>query len=213
MENTAEKFRRVMMDVGAVLVPEIGGAIDCTHVKIKTPSMVHSETYYTITQRAHTISCQAICDRDKVFYDVMVGYPGRMNDGRIFTESGVLSRVPLGYRILGDGAYVCSSKLMSPYRDLGNLDDDHRKWNSIISKGRICIEQAFGIAKNRFRILKRNEIVDLKFLNEAVYACFCLHNYCVRMLLPDPDCNGDPLPPGVEPLFNSGSAFYYNESI
>ena len=54
------------------------GAIDCTKVKIRKPSM--DEDPYVSRHPGHYINCQAICDHRLKFMDVVAQWPGSVNN-------------------------------------------------------------------------------------------------------------------------------------
>ena len=118
-----------------------------------------------------------------MFKDVFFGWPGRAHDAFIWQnspigkalESGNL-KLPFDGHILGDSAYPLLPYLITPYRDNGFLTDNHRKFNYIHSTTRVCIEQAFGILKGKFRILNHLK-VSLPNAKYVVMSCIILHNF------------------------------------
>jgi len=49
-------------------------------------------------------------------------------------------------------------------------------FNRKLSKGRVVVENAFGIMKMSFRELNRKSELDVSFLSDVVTACAILHN-------------------------------------
>lgn len=148
---------------------------------------------------------QGVCNKDKKFIDIFVGFPGSVHDSRVFRNSPVkdkLLQLPIGYfnyfifklliyvtwlinylilyfigyHLLGDSAYPCSRQLLVPYRDNGHLTHAKNHFNTALSGERIDIEHSFGILKQRFRQLYYCKLRDLKTLCHFIRACTVLHN-------------------------------------
>lgn len=79
-----------------------------------------------------------------------------------------------------DSAYPLSQHMMVPFRDNGHLNNQQTRFNMSLSCTRVCIEQAFGILKQRFRILKFLEIYKLKNAKHYVLSCVALHNHITQ---------------------------------
>ena len=102
----------------------------------------------------------ATCNVDCIFTYVNIGGYGSESDGGIFRNSalGVMlekKQIPLPdpkpvnatmlpYYFVGDAAFPLRSYLMTPYSGR-NLDAEKTCHNQELSKGRVCIENAFGI--------------------------------------------------------------------
>ena len=73
-------------------LPNIVGAIDCTHIKILAPPTdLHPEEYIN-RKNVHSINEQAICDSDCKFVDLVAAWPGSVHDSRIFKTSDVYNK-------------------------------------------------------------------------------------------------------------------------
>ena len=64
---------------------QVGGAIDGTHIPIKAPSD-HSDEYYN-RKSFHSVILQAVVDAFLYFTDICVGWPGRVHDARVLSNS------------------------------------------------------------------------------------------------------------------------------
>lgn len=82
----------------------------------------------------------------------------------------------IGPWIAGDKAYPIRQWLIRPFSKSGH--DDHTRFNRTLSKGRVVIENAFGILKNRWQIL-RDLNVRLQDAPMVTLACCALHNLCI----------------------------------
>ena len=108
--------------------------------------------------------------------------PGRVHDARLLRHSSVyLSRRNIfanRWKLLGDSAYICRDFdfIITPARDNGNLSAQEKIRNTMISKARVIIENAFGRLKCRFRRIKDVQNVNLQIMVRLVIAACTLHN-------------------------------------
>ena len=68
---------------------------------------------------------------------------------------------PGNTHLIGDVAYALSQWVMTPFKDLGNLSAEQKRYNYIHSSSRMCIERAFGALKGRFRRLRYIDMEDM----------------------------------------------------
>ena len=59
------------------------------------------------------------------------------------------------------------------------LSREEYEWNFVQSSTRMCVEQAFGMLKGRWRILLKRVDVHLKNVSDLVLTCLVLHNMCI----------------------------------
>jgi hypothetical protein len=123
------------------------------------------------------------------FIDVYTGWPGSVNDARIWSNSplraSVSRRLPPQYHLVADGGYAIEPWMMIPYR-MNEMSADpavrrlQRRHNYSLSSTRTVVEHAFGHLKGRFRWLKgihtRGRVETIPHL--VLTACI-LHNYCL----------------------------------
>ncbi|XP_036329506.1 putative nuclease HARBI1 [Rhagoletis pomonella] len=122
---------------------------------------------------------QAICDERKKFLNVFIGFPGSSHDSWVLQNSPVFRNLSLlcgDYYILGDSAYPCSDYIITPFKDNGHLTRDQKYFNIQLSKGRVVVENSFGILKQRFRQLYYCKLRGMKKLCHFIGACCVLHN-------------------------------------
>lgn len=119
--------------------------------------------------------------------DVFIGFPGSCHDANVWSNSPIYKsivggQVPLAPNaiILGDSAYPISKFLLTPYRDNGHLTREQKKFNYCLSSTRVMIEQAFGILKNKFRILEHLDTESLRNGSKIILACAILHNFIIN---------------------------------
>ena len=131
------------------------------------------------------------------FIYIDVGTNGRASDGGIFGECSLVRAIehqdnPLGippskplpgrttdtpFVILGDDDFPLKSYVMKPYK---KKTKEHKEkiYNYRQSRGRLVVENAFGITTTRFRILLKQ--IDLKLSKVETIWCCCLHNMLTK---------------------------------
>jgi hypothetical protein len=121
--------------------------------------------------------------------------PGSCSDKNLWTMSsfgqnvaGILKR---DMHLVGDAGYTLSDNLMIPYEITDNMPRSERQFNYFHSCTRIAVERAFGLLKNRWRILNRT--LNMKTPSSAgrtIVACLVLHNLTINakdsINIPDP---------------------------
>lgn len=134
----------------------------------------------------------AVCDDKSRFTYVNIGGYGSESDGGIFKNSSLgkllannqidlpdespVNGTNLPYFIVGDAAFPLRPYLMTPYsgRDL----DMAKSWhNRELSRGRICIENAFGILSARWQVFLSTIAVCPQNADAIVMASVLLHNF------------------------------------
>jgi hypothetical protein len=145
---------------------------------------------------------------NKKFVDVLVGFPGSVNDGRIWTNSGLNARLeallsqlpstPVDTKaapggesriervpafLLGDSAYPDRKRTVSIFKLTESQKCPITKsLNTQLAGVRYCVENAFGILKGRFRILGRPlecATEDIRRTCLLITSLFTLHNYLI----------------------------------
>ena len=172
--------------------PQCVGAIDGSHIPIASPQE-HLADYHN-RKGWHSIILQGVVDHELRFWNVNVGWPGRVHDARVFSNSTLFEKARAGTLlpntprlfngvsvplvILGDPAYPLLPWLMKPYVQHGNISSQKKAFNYRLSRARKVIENAFGRLKGRWRcFLKRNDIAT-EDIPTIITACCILHNIC-----------------------------------
>ena len=136
------------------------GAIDRTHLKIKTPKESGLDYFSRLQQ--HDVVVQAVADGEKQFLNVTAGFPGSMHNSGVLRNSSLYQRItnnelllrPIvrvaGREIrpvlLGNSAYPLSLWLFKAYHE-GTNDPEEINFNKKLSRARVSVECAFGILK------------------------------------------------------------------
>ena len=150
--------------------PQVLAALHGCHVPIIAP--LQSPEDYVNRKAFHAVTLQGLVYSNYRFVDILVGWPAKVHDARVFKNSPLfshccartflplqLSRVISGVRvpplIVGDSAYALSGWLMKPYTDNGNLTREQVNFKKILSMIRVVVENAYGRLKGRFRSIAK----------------------------------------------------------
>ncbi|KAE8986491.1 hypothetical protein PF005_g7856 [Phytophthora fragariae] len=108
-----------------------------------------------------SVNVQAVCDHRKRFISFDIR-PGSWSDAKIFKHSSfglnIARLLPQGHHVLAHSGYGILPLVMTPYNELdegGALSVKQARFNFNLSSTRMVIEGAFGLLKERFRILKK----------------------------------------------------------
>lgn len=173
-------------------MPNCLGAVDGKHIRIVCPNK--SGSLYYNYKKTFSIVLLAACDANYVFTYVDVGALGSQSDGGVLARSEFGKRLLNGslevprsanlpgtymdfpYYFVGDSAFPLKNNLMRPFPG-HNLPEDKDKFNTMLSKARVHIENAFGILANRWRILHTTINMCPKNADKIVLATVVLHNF------------------------------------
>ena len=156
---------------------------------------------------------EALVDYKKRFLDLEIGWPGSVEDCRIFensylkgkyeeelaqlgatsltTEEGNNEEIPAF--ILEDSAYRNSRHMVTMYKVTEcNADCSVRHLNFSLSKARYQVEHAFGLLKGRFQVFEkplRSAGEDLPFSICLIASICIIHNFLIdeRDAIPEAD--------------------------
>jgi hypothetical protein len=185
------------------------GAIDGSHIKLYNKAAnKYVPAQYWSRHDMHSVLLQGICDHDRIIWSVACRQPGGCHDAahlrttQIWDElrEGVVLQEPvirtegkdIKSYIVGNSAYPLMSFLLKAFNNRATGSPDQNLFDKYLRKGRVKIENAFGILKNRWQILK-NLNVGLPMAPKIIVACCVLHNMCQRA--GEPGDNADLLDP------------------
>lgn len=136
----------------------------------------------------------ALCDANYKFTYINVGATGRNADGGVFMDCALGKGVYAGtlnlpapaplpnrdllvpYYIIADDAFPLHKNIMKPYPHR-NQNVAQRVFNYRLSRARRIIENTFGIASTRFRVLRRTNELPPEKVKSIVCAICVLHNF------------------------------------
>ena len=83
--------------------------------------------------------------------------------------------------IIGDSAYGLQGFRVPPYCDRGNLTQSEVKFNKVLRKTRVVVENAFGRLKGCFRCMAKRLALSVPNACITISACCVPHNFCKLM--------------------------------
>ena len=179
--------------------PNCIGALDGKHIEIVPPR--GGGSFYYNYKGSHSIILLGLVDANLEFLYADVGVNGRSSDAAAWDISQLrhnLERntlnVPgpaelpnstktLPHVIVGDDAFPLKPYLLKPY-SFRNQSAVQRIFSYRLSRARRCVENAFGILANRFRVLLCPIYLEPEKVRGVVMACLALHNL-LRKASPD----------------------------
>ena len=174
--------------------PQCFGVVDGSHIPIVSPQYYPADYYNR--KGWHSVILQGTVNHLGQFIDVNVGWPGRVHDARVFSNSKIFElgqagklvpdcaktlttnsqKVPLC--ILGDPAYPLLPWVMKAFADNGRLTRQQKTFNYRLCRTRVVVEHTYGRLKGRWRCLLKQLDIDVSNVPDLVAACCTLHNIC-----------------------------------
>lgn len=185
---TEDNLRKTQRDFyETARFPGVIGAIDCTHIPIKSPGGDNAEIF----RNRHgwfSLNVQAISDAKLRCLNVVARWPGSAHDSNIFRNSRIhaeleTGQIPVGI-LLGDSGYQCCRYLLTPVIREETAAD--RTYNRAHKKTRSAVERMFGVAKRRFPCLSLGLRVKVDRAAVIIVAAFVLHNIAAITLDEEP---------------------------
>lgn len=176
--TTAEEVETVKQGFYRIAkFPRCIGAIDCTHIKIRSPGGDNAELYRNRKQ-FFSINVQTICDSNLQIQNIVCRWPGSAHDANIFKNSIIRSKFEHGLMgnnlLVGDSGYPLKKYLMTPLSNPQTIAEE--RYNESQIRTRNPIERSYGVWKRRFPILAIGINVDLETAKTVTVATAVLHN-------------------------------------
>ncbi|XP_018011865.1 putative nuclease HARBI1 isoform X2 [Hyalella azteca] len=178
-ESTADEFYEVHQ------FPGVLGAIDAMHLVSRAPEKMHDE--YRNSRGKYTIILLAICDAQKKFTYVSVGYPGTFTDQKCLESTDLGSNLdnipndyfPLDkYHLIGSENFQLRDGLMVPFKAHEVNNDQNLDFNERLLKTQSITPSTFVEMRSRFQTLNKLEM-SIERVVEFTTACCILHNVCL----------------------------------
>lgn len=172
------------------------GAIDCTHVKIKKPSM-DVECCYINRKGYFSKNVQLISDYDLNILSANARFGGSTHDAYIWENSKCKEYLESQYNanansnwLIGDSGYPLQPWLMTPFRNPESVGQEN--YNKVHIQARNCVERLNGVLKKVFTCLshERGILVSPLYSGVIINACLTLHNFRLIHKQTIPDVNG-----------------------
>ncbi|CAG8470107.1 18359_t:CDS:2 [Racocetra persica] len=126
------------------------GAINETHIPLNKALSKINKNIYISRKYQYGIYLQEIVDHKGYFISYNIGWPASVHD----------------------------AKIMTPFKDPQSLNAEKQKYyNTIHSKARVVIKQAFGRLKARFSFLKEMRLKDTTKETKIINIALILHNF------------------------------------
>ncbi|CAG8812667.1 13834_t:CDS:1, partial [Dentiscutata erythropus] len=162
--------------------PIVIEAIDGSHIPLmEAPSKINKDIYMSRKHR-YGIHLQAIVDHKGHFTCYEIGWPASVHDAKVFKHSYIYKNNNLFIEnedyLLADSAYPLLPWIITPFKDpLGPNAQQQKYYNTIHSKTRVVVEQAFGRLKARFPFLKYMRLKDTIKGTNIIDIALILHNF------------------------------------
>ncbi|KAE8743753.1 hypothetical protein FOCC_FOCC009628 [Frankliniella occidentalis] len=165
--------------------PGVVGAVDASYIPLCTAPVIEAQRYVN-RHHDYAVSLQGVVDPALVFRDIYVGEPGSLHDSRVFRRSPLSRRLleddtllDQDQHILGDSAYILTDKVLTPYRNNGNLTVRQTNYNAMLSSSRSMVERAFGLLKMKWRRLFFLSARKPVLVVRTIVASVVLHNFLI----------------------------------
>lgn len=174
-EEEVEKVRQGFYQIARF--PRCIGAIDCTHVKIRSPGGNSAELYRNRKQ-FFSINVQTVCDSNLQIQNIVCRWPGSAHDANIFKNSVIRGKFEHGLMgeslLVGDSGYPLKKYFMTPLSNPQTVAEE--RYNESQIRTRNPIERCYGVWKRRFPILATGINVDLETAKTVIVATAVLYN-------------------------------------
>ena len=169
------------------------GAIDGKQSALQLPNNSGSEFFKY--KHFFSVLLLAVVDANHNFLYVDFGSAGCVGDARVFSSFTLKSALDkstltipspcllredmIHYHLIGDDAFPMTVTLLKPY-PYKNMVREKRIVNYQLSRGRIVVENAFGILADRFGAFHTKSTLSPDKVTDMVLATCCLHTFWVR---------------------------------
>jgi len=138
--------------------PMVIGAMDCTHIKIKSPGGDNAEVYRN-RKSFFSINVQTICDANLKIQDIVARWPGSSHDSTIFNNSKVRGKFEgdemKNSILVADSVYALRSYVMTLVRNPDTVMDSLSgisavavdRYNKSLIRTRNIVERSYGVWK------------------------------------------------------------------
>lgn len=181
MPQTAEDVRKTKQDFFNIAnCPSIIGAIDGTHVKIRSPGGEYPLLYMN-RKGFYSINVQVVSDAHCRIRDIVARWRGSIHDARIWDESILKQKFDNGQIngiLLGDSGYPASQYILTPV--LNPATDAETRYNRSHVRTRNVVERLFGLWKGKFRSMFNGLQLNIDTTKAAIIATAILHNIYIN---------------------------------
>lgn len=176
MNQLKEGFRNIVNPA----IPDVWGAIDCTHVKITSPGGPDAELYRN-RKSYFSINVQTVSSADLQVLDVEARWYGSAHDSNIYDNSSLKARILNGEIhgfLLGDAGYTCTTNLLTPLTRANTRAEERYQDTHILMRN--TVERQYGVMKRRWPCLALGMQIRVSTVLRVIVGCCILHNYAIR---------------------------------
>jgi hypothetical protein len=164
------------------------GCVACVDgylLRIQVPSSKETpnvKAFYSGHYNTYGMNVQAACDHRSRFVSACIAAPGSSSDLFAYGKTNLSQQVnnlPIGKFIVGDNAYVCTERLLTPFSGNERTEPQHDTFNFYLSQVRMRIEMAFGLMTQKWQILKKPLRTKLRMSGELFMCITRIHNFCI----------------------------------
>lgn len=189
--NAQEKSDTQMGFYRIARFPKVIGAVDCTHIKIRSPGGEHAE-YFRNRKGYFSLNVQAIVNANLEFTNLVARWPGSAHDQTIFDQSVIRAQLENDY--FGDGIILADSGYSDRKFCMTPLDHpatrEQRLYNEAQIRTRNPVERIFGVWKRRFPVLAIGINTKVDKAMTIIIAAAVLFNMLRRV--DEPEAPDDP---------------------
>ncbi|XP_071160779.1 putative nuclease HARBI1 [Mytilus edulis] len=175
--------------------PNVIGAVDGTHVRIKSPAV--DEHLYVNRKNYHSLNVMGVCDSNLKFLNIVAKWPGSTHDSFALRNSRLCEMFEDGDIrdgwLLGDSGYPLRPWLLTPVINPTTRHD--QRYNASHMRTRCAVERSFGVLKSRFRCIDTTAgtlLYSPVRCCDIIVAVVVLHNMCINNRIPLPPGNDNP---------------------
>lgn len=177
--------------------PNCVGSIDGKHIRVRCPK--NSGSMYYNYKQFFSIVLMAVADANYKFIMIDVGAYGKDSDGSVLSNSKFYQRIDDGslklpeetnlpnsnvlapFVFIGDEAFPLRNYIMRPFPRKQSHDNEKSYYNYRLSRARMTIECAFGIASSKFRVLLKSIETKVENADHIIKAICILHNTIIDL--------------------------------
>lgn len=181
-------------------LPQCGGAVDGCFIPMKKPPGKFGSKFWCYKHK-HAIILLASVDHTGCLTYINVGNAGCVGDAATFRNSLLMENLKEGKWlgsafsreidgrsispfVVGDSAFPLFPLIpfmMKNCKEGFPEGSVQHSYNQCHIQARRVVENAFGIMKMRFQVLRSSQMTDPDFLSLVVTVCCVLHNICIRL--------------------------------
>ena len=178
--------------------PRVVGALDCTHIKIKSPGMLiryfvltdisienfaggENAEIYRNRKNFFSLNVQTIAASNLKIINIVARWPGSAHDSTIFRNSEICRKFQNAEMeraiLVGDAGYPIQNFLMTPLTVTNTIAQN--LYNESLIRTRNPVERSYGVWKRRFPILSNGINLHLRMVPWIIVATAVLHNIAI----------------------------------